>query len=105
MISEVLRLNTKSRCSRCCRAHLYCGSTGNYITDSLVPALGMEVIPEKGFGLLEIANKMMVKAQGYISFRLDSGEFSYRVHCLGVSQPEIISDTGNPMAHQGEPRH
>ena len=24
-----------------------CGSTGNYISDSLIPALGMEVIPEK----------------------------------------------------------
>ena len=24
VISEVLRLSTKSRCSRCCRAHLYC---------------------------------------------------------------------------------
>ena len=28
VISEVLRLNTMSRCSRCCRAHLYCQGTG-----------------------------------------------------------------------------
>ena len=28
VISEVLRLNTKSRCSRCCRAHLCLGGNG-----------------------------------------------------------------------------
>ena len=52
---------------------------GNYINDSLVPALGMEVIPEEDFELLEMANKTTVKAQGYVSFRLDSGEFSCKV--------------------------
>ena len=55
------------------------GSTGNYISDSLVPALGMEVILEKDFELLEMANKTTIKAQGYVSFRLDSGEFSCKV--------------------------
>ena len=34
---------------------------GNYINDSLVPALGMEVIPEEDFELLEMANKTTVK--------------------------------------------
>ena len=52
---------------------------GQLYSDSLVPALGMEVIPEEDFELLEMANKTTVKAQGYVSFRLDSGEFSYRV--------------------------
>ena len=61
------------------KALIDCGSTGNYISDSLVPALGMEVIPEKDFELPEMANKTTIKAQGYISFRLDSGEFSCRV--------------------------
>ena len=55
------------------------GSTGNYISNSLVPALGMEVVPEKDFEVLELAIKTIVKAQGYISFRLDSREFSCRV--------------------------
>ena len=56
------------------KALIDCGSTGNYISDSLVPALRMEVIPEKDFKLLKMANKTTVKAQGYISFRLDSRE-------------------------------
>ena len=50
------------------KALIDCGSMGNYISDSLVPALGMEVIPEKDFELLEMANKTTVKAQGYVSF-------------------------------------
>ena len=29
--------------------------------------------------MLELANKTTVKVQGYVSFRLDSGEFSCRV--------------------------
>ena len=61
------------------KALIDCGSTGNYISDSLVPALGMEVTLEEDFELLEMANKTTVKAQGYVSFRLDSGEFSCRV--------------------------
>ena len=44
------------------------GSMGNYISDSLVPALGMEVIPERDFELLEMANKTTVKAQGYMFY-------------------------------------
>ena len=44
------------------------GSTGNYISDSLVPTLGMEVIPREDFEVLELANKTKVKAQGYVSF-------------------------------------
>ena len=61
------------------KALIDCGSTGNYTSDSLVPALGMEVVLEKDFEVLELANKTTVKAQGYVSFRLDSGEFNYRV--------------------------
>ena len=45
-----------------------CGSTRNYISDSLVPALGMEVVPEKDFEKLELANKTIVNVQGYVSF-------------------------------------
>ena len=45
-----------------------CGSTGNYISDSLIPALGMEAIPEKDFEWLEMADRSWVKAQGYVSF-------------------------------------
>ena len=41
---------------------------GNYISDSLVPTLGMEVVPKKDFKVLELANKTTVKAQGYVSF-------------------------------------
>ena len=50
------------------KALLDCGSTGNYISDSLVLALRMEVVPEKDFKVLELANKTTVKAQGYASF-------------------------------------
>ena len=39
----------------------------------------MEVIPKKDFEVLELANKTTFKAEGYMSFRLDSGEFSCRV--------------------------
>ena len=49
-------------CGRNMKALIDCGSTGNYISDSLIPALGMEVIPEKDFELLEMANKTTVKA-------------------------------------------
>ena len=66
-------------CGRNVKALVDCGSTGNYINDSLVPALGVEVIAEKDFELLEMANKTTVKAQGYVSFQLDSGEFNCRV--------------------------
>ena len=52
---------------------------GNYISDSLVPTLGMKVVPKKGFKELELANKTTIKAQGYVSFRYESGEFSCRV--------------------------
>ena len=55
------------------------GSTGNYISDSFVPTLGMKVILEKDFEVLELANKTTVKAQGYVSFRLDSGELNCKV--------------------------
>ena len=61
------------------KALIDCGLTGDYISDSLVLALGTEVIPEEDFELLEMANKTTVKAQAYVSFRLDSGEFSCRV--------------------------
>ena len=61
------------------KALIDCGSTGNYISNSLVPALGMEVAPEKNFEVLEWQIKKTVKAQGYVSFQLDSGEFSCRV--------------------------
>ena len=50
------------------KALIDCGSTGNYISDSLVPALGMDVVLEKDFEVLELANKTTVKAQGYVSF-------------------------------------
>ena len=52
---------------------------GNYISDSLVPTLGMEVVPEKDFKMLELANKTTVKAQVYVSVWLDSKEFNCRV--------------------------
>ena len=55
-------------CGRNVKALIDCGSTSNYISDSLVPALKMEVIPEKDFELLEMANKTTVKVQGFISF-------------------------------------
>ena len=50
------------------KALIDCGSIGNYISDSLVPALGMEVILEKDFEVLELANKTTIKAQSYVSF-------------------------------------
>ena len=50
------------------KALIDCGSMGNCISDSLVLALGMEVILEKDFELLEMANKTTAKAQGYVSF-------------------------------------
>ena len=66
-------------CGRNVKALIDCGSTGNYTSDSLVPTLRMEVILEKDFEVLELANKTTVKAQGYVSFWIDSGEFSCRV--------------------------
>ena len=77
------------------KALIDCGSMGNYINDSLVPAPGMEVIPEKDFVLLEMANKTTVKAQGYVSFWLDSGEFSCRVIAWAFPnlQSEVILGT------------
>ena len=39
----------------------------------------MEVVLEKDVEVLELANKTTVKAQGYVSFRLDSREFSCKV--------------------------
>ena len=39
------------------KALIDCGSTGNYISDSLLPALGMEVVPEKDFEVLELGIK------------------------------------------------
>ena len=44
------------------KALIDCGSTGNYISDSLVPTLGIEVVPKKDFKVLELANKTTVKA-------------------------------------------
>ena len=61
------------------KALIDCRSTGNYISDSLVPALRMEVVLEKDFRVLELANKTTVKVHGYVSFQLDSGEFSCKV--------------------------
>ena len=77
------------------KARIDCGSTGNYISDSLVLALGMEVIPKKDFEVLELANKTTVKAQGYVSFRLDSREFSCRViaRVFPSLQSEVILGT------------
>ena len=44
------------------KALIDCGSMDNYISDSLVPALRMEVVLEKDFEVLELANKTTVKA-------------------------------------------
>lgn len=57
-------------CGRNIKALIKCGSMGNYIKELLVPALGMEVILEKNFEMLEMPNKTIVKVQllGYISF-------------------------------------
>ena len=74
LVEVVARINGSNM-----KALIDCGSTGNYISDSLVPALGMEVVPEKDFEVLELANKATAKAQGYVSFWLDIGEFSCRV--------------------------
>ena len=49
-------------CGRNIKALIDCGSTGNYINDSLVLALGMEVVPKKDFEVLELENKTTVKA-------------------------------------------
>ena len=80
-----------------------CGSTGNYISDSLVLAVGMEVIPEKDFEVMKLANKTTVKGQGYLSFRLDSGEFSYRV--IGRMFPNLRSEVilGTPWLIKENP--
>ena len=50
------------------KALIDCGSTSNYISDSLVPALRVEVDLEKDFKMLEMANKTTIKVQGYVSF-------------------------------------
>ena len=44
------------------KAPIDCGSTGNYISDSLVTALGMKMVPEKDFEVLELANQTTVMA-------------------------------------------
>ena len=43
------------------KALIDCGSTGNYISDSLVPTLRMEVAPEKDFKMLEMADRNTIK--------------------------------------------
>ena len=48
-------------CGRNVKALIDCGSMGNYISDSLVPALRMEAILEKDFKVLELANQTIVK--------------------------------------------
>ena len=63
----------------------------------------MEVIPEKDFEVLELANKTTVKAQGYVSFRLDSGEFSCRV--IAQVFPNLRSEVilGTPWLSKENP--
>ena len=65
-------------CGRNVKALIDCGSMGNYISDSLVPALRMELVPKKDFEVLELANTAAVNVQGHVSFWLDSKEFSCR---------------------------
>ena len=55
------------------KALIDCGSVGNYTSDLLVFALGMEVVPEKDFEVLELENKTIVKVQGYVSFDWTAG--------------------------------
>ena len=55
------------------KALIDCGSMGNYISKSLVPTLGMEVVPEKDLEVLELANKTTVRVQGYVSFGWTAG--------------------------------
>ena len=74
MVEEAARIHGRN-----VKAIIDCRSTGNYISYSLVPALGMKVVLEKDFEVLELINKTTIKAQGYVSFRLESGEFGSRV--------------------------
>ena len=80
-----------------------CGSTGNYISDSLIPALGMEVIPEKDFEWLEMADRRWVKAQGHVSFRLDCGEVSFKL--IARVFPSLRAEVllGQPWFRQENP--
>ena len=77
------------------KALIDCGSTGNYTSDSLVLVLGMEVVSEKDFKVLELANQTTIKAQGYVSFWLDNREFSCRViaQVFPNLQSEVILGT------------
>ena len=89
---------------RTVKALIDCGSTRNYISDSLVPALRMKVVLERDFEVLELVNKMTVKVQGYVSSWLDSGKFSCIVIAwvfpnlrseVIVGTPWLIKDNSN----------
>ena len=76
---------------------------GNYISNSLVPTLRMEMVLEKDFKILDMVNKSIVKVQGYVSLRLDSGEVNFRV--IGQVFPNLRSEVmlGTPWLMKENP--
>ena len=84
------------------KALIDCGSMGNYITDSLVPAVGMEVILEKDFELLEWQTKQPSRRRAMYPFA-GQQEIQLQGYCLGVSQLEIGVILGTPWLIKENP--
>ena len=51
------------------------GATGNFISDQVVTALRLKVKPEGQFEELTLADGSVVKAAGYVQFKLDCGDY------------------------------
>ena len=71
VISEVLRLSTKSRCSRCCR-HI---STGNYISAQECTTRRIKIEKEQGGKKLTMANGSSVKTLGRVRLDVQYGGY------------------------------
>ena len=55
------------------------GATGNFISDRVMATLELQVEPEEEAEELSLADGSMVKASGYVQFRLQCGKFKQDV--------------------------
>ena len=51
------------------------GATGNFISDRVVATLELQVEPEDAEEELSLADGSVVKASGYVQFKLQCGKF------------------------------
>ena len=55
------------------------GATGNFISDHIVTALDLQVVPEAQHEELTLADGSVVKAAGFVQFWLRCGEYNGRI--------------------------